>query len=65
MERTSALVRGARKTGETRVVEGAEAARTRNDAVRLQWADGGAAMLKDARQMLATESQWVGWGLEQ
>ncbi|KAJ7268677.1 FAD/NAD(P)-binding domain-containing protein [Mycena haematopus] len=43
MERTAALVRGARETGELRVVAGVEQARARNDAICAQWADEGAA----------------------
>ncbi|KAJ7722658.1 FAD/NAD(P)-binding domain-containing protein [Mycena maculata] len=59
MERTATLVRGARQAGEMRVVQGAENARARNDAVCEMWADEGAALQK-ARDMLQTE--WVGWG---
>ncbi|KAJ7676503.1 hypothetical protein DFH06DRAFT_1466010 [Mycena polygramma] len=44
MERTATLVKGARKEGEMRVVEGVEQARARNDAIRAGWADKIAAM---------------------
>ncbi|KAK7039308.1 FAD/NAD(P)-binding domain-containing protein [Favolaschia claudopus] len=44
IERTAMLVRGARETGETRVVDGLEEARKRNDAVCAQWAEGGSAL---------------------
>ncbi|KAJ7123872.1 hypothetical protein C8R43DRAFT_1090705 [Mycena crocata] len=60
MERTAALVQGARKMGESRVVEGMEQARVRNEALCAEWADNDA-VLRRARQMLETE--WVGWGL--
>ncbi|KAJ7230218.1 hypothetical protein GGX14DRAFT_2733, partial [Mycena pura] len=38
MERTAALVRGARKVGELRVVGGVDAARARNELVSAEWA---------------------------
>jgi len=44
MERTAALVRAARETGEMRVVEGVEQARARNDVLLAQWADEGATL---------------------
>ncbi|KAJ6510831.1 hypothetical protein C8R45DRAFT_397159 [Mycena sanguinolenta] len=52
IERTAALVRGARETGETRVVAGVEQARARNDAVQAQWADGGVAWGAKQERML-------------
>ncbi|KAJ7185806.1 hypothetical protein C8R46DRAFT_882179 [Mycena filopes] len=61
MERTGMLVRGARKAGEMRVVEGAEAARARNEVLCEQGKDTGAA-LRRAEEMLGVE--WVGWGVE-
>ncbi|KAJ6542084.1 FAD/NAD(P)-binding domain-containing protein [Mycena vulgaris] len=61
MARTAALVLGARKTGELRVVEGLEQARARNDAICAQWADAGA-VRRQAQEILETE--WVGWGAE-
>ncbi|KAJ6523307.1 hypothetical protein B0H19DRAFT_652134 [Mycena capillaripes] len=41
MERTALLVKGARKEGELRVVEGVEQARARNEVISAQWADRG------------------------
>ncbi|KAJ7716469.1 FAD/NAD(P)-binding domain-containing protein [Mycena maculata] len=58
MERTATLVRGARKAGEIRVVEGPENVRARNDAVCAEWAGEGAA-LQRARDLLeAEEADW-------
>ncbi|KAJ7034688.1 hypothetical protein C8F04DRAFT_1100636 [Mycena alexandri] len=62
MERTAMLVKGARTTGELRVVEGAEKSRERNNIVYEQWADSGA-VLRKAQEMLGVE--WEGWGAEQ
>ncbi|KAJ7450048.1 hypothetical protein B0H11DRAFT_2078241 [Mycena galericulata] len=62
LERTAALVRGARKTGERRVVEGEEQVRARNDELCAEWAVEGAE-LERARSLYQTE--WVGWGTEQ
>ncbi|KAF9806017.1 hypothetical protein IEO21_08845 [Rhodonia placenta] len=42
MARTSALVKGARKQGEARVVEGVEACKARNNSIREAWRDGDA-----------------------
>ncbi|KAJ7457350.1 hypothetical protein FB451DRAFT_1047267 [Mycena latifolia] len=61
IERTAALVQGARKMGEMRVVEGAEKARARNDALHAKWAVEGA-VLAEAKGVLDVE--WAGWGLE-
>ncbi|PCH43569.1 FAD/NAD(P)-binding domain-containing protein [Wolfiporia cocos MD-104 SS10] len=44
VERTSVLVRGARKQGENRVVQGVEACRARDREVREAWADADATL---------------------
>ena len=44
--RSSAMVQGARAQGESRVVQGAEACKARNDAYRKDWSDPDAMMEK-------------------
>ncbi|KAJ7101410.1 FAD/NAD-P-binding domain-containing protein [Mycena belliarum] len=61
VERTAAMVQGARRMGEMRVVEGVEKARARNDAVQAKWAVEGA-VLAESKQML--DFKWEGWGRE-
>ncbi|KAJ7102774.1 hypothetical protein C8R44DRAFT_808523 [Mycena epipterygia] len=60
IERTAALVQGARKAGDLRVVEGVERARVRNDEIRAQWADE-EVNFNRAQDML--ETKWEGWGV--
>ncbi|KAJ6632204.1 FAD/NAD(P)-binding domain-containing protein [Mycena sp. CBHHK59/15] len=60
IERTAALVQGARKMGERRVVNGEELALARNDAVAAEWLDGEAILLGMKKTLGAEE--WEGWG---
>ncbi|KAJ7641765.1 hypothetical protein FB45DRAFT_826036 [Roridomyces roridus] len=58
--RTAELVRGARKAGEARVVEGEERAKARNEVMVGEWRDE-KVVLRRVKDLLGADKKWVGF----